>query len=81
MYPDNVITAAMLQRYSKYGVELRIDARDCMPVSELDEQKEQGAGIFGGGLLLSDRAAAERAAAKEWGLSEREIALVESLGR
>lgn len=27
------------------------------------------------------RAAAERAAAKEWGLSEREVALVESLGR
>ena len=81
VYPDNVVTAAMLQRYSKYGVELRIDARDCMPVSELDEQKEQGAGIFGGGLLLSERAAAERAAAKEWNLSEREVTLVESLGR
>ena len=81
VYPDNVVTAAMLQRYSKYGVELRIEARDCMPVSELDEQKEQGAGIFGGGLLLSERAAAERAAAKEWNLSEREVTLVESLGR
>lgn len=91
VYPDNVVTAAMLQRYSKYGVELRIGARDCMPISELDEQKEQGASIFGGGLLLSERAAAERAAAeraaaepaaaKEWGLSEREVALVESLGR
>ena len=91
VYPDNVVTAAMLQKYSRYGVELRIDACDCMPISELDEQKEQGAGIFGGGLLLSERAAAERAAAeraaaeraaaKEWGLSEREVALVESLGR
>ena len=80
VYPDNIVTAAMLQKWSKYGVELRIDARDCMPISELDEQKEHGAGIFGGGLLLSERAAAERAAAREWSLSEREIELVRSMG-
>lgn len=34
---------------------------------------------FGGGLLLSDRAAAERAAAVKWELSARERAIVEYL--
>ena len=37
---------------------------DCMPISRLDGQREKGDAIFGGGLLLSERAAAERAAAE-----------------
>ena len=44
-----------------------------------------GKGIFGGGLLLSERAAAERAAAEraaahKWRLSERERAMTAALG-
>ena len=61
-YPMHILTAAMLQRYSKYGVDLRIRAEDCRPISNLDAQRAAGKAIFGGGLLLSDRAAAERAA-------------------
>lgn len=54
-------------------------------VSSLDCQKETGDGIFGGGFLLSnetaaERAAAERAAAKKWKLSERELEIVHKLG-
>ena len=50
-----------------------------------ESQKEQGKSIFGGGLLLSDakaaeRVAAERAAAIEWELSEREWEIVKGLG-
>ena len=89
-YPPHILTAAMLQRYSKYGVDLRIRAEDCRPISALDVQRAAGKTIFGGGLLLSDRAAAERAAAEraaaeraaatEWQLSQRELQMVAELG-
>ena len=88
-YPDHIITAAMLQRYSKYGIEMVIRREDCVHVSRLDSQRESGKTIFGGGLLLSSRAAAERAAAERaaaeraaahiWELSPRELEIVKSL--
>ena len=85
-YPDEVITAAMAQRYSKYGVEFEVRRNECAPVSALDMQRAAGKGIFGGGLLLGERAAAERAAAERaaarvWALSDRERLLVSELGR
>ena len=79
-YPDYVLTAAMLQKYSKYGVELTVRRGDCTLISRLDSQKDCGKSIFGGGLLLAERAAAERAAAHKWELSDREKAVVASLG-
>lgn len=84
-YPDHVLTAAMLQRYSKYGVEMAVRREDCTPISVLDAQKEHGKAIFGGGLLLSKKAAAEKAAAEKaathvWELSSRERQIVETLG-
>ena len=89
-YPPHVLTAAMLQKYSKYGIELAVTQKDCMPISKLDAQVGTGKAIFGGGLLLSERAAAERAAAERaaaeraavtvWELSERERRMVAALG-
>ena len=89
-YPDNIVTAAMLSKFSKYGADLEIRRKDCMTISALDQQKEVGKAIFGNGLLLSEKAAAEKAAAEKaaaekaaaekWTLSEREIQLVKSLG-
>lgn len=45
-----------------------------------------GAGLYGGGFLLSDRAAAERAAAEraaafKYELSERELAIVKEMNK
>ena len=84
-YPDHVLTATMLQKFSKYGVHFELSRSDCVQVSKLDEQKEHGKTIFGSGLLLSDRKAAEKAAAEKaaahiWELSEREKEIVRSLG-
>ena len=62
-YPDHIVTAALLQRYSHYGVDFKIYKKDCTPIYALDAQRSTGKSIFGGGLLLSDRAAADRAAA------------------
>lgn len=85
-YPMNVITAAMMQRYAKYEVDLKIHADDCHQVGSLDAQKQAGKSIFGSGLLLCERAAAERAAAERaaatrWELSNREKAIIQQLGK
>ena len=95
-YPDHIVTAALLQRYSKYGVDFKVRKKDCAPIFSLDAQRSTRKSIFGGGLLLSDcaaaeraaaeraaaeRAAAERAAATKWELSARERAIVEYLNR
>ena len=84
-YPDNIITAAIAQRWCHYGVEYRLERKDAILVSALDAQKEKGKEIFGAGFLLSEqaaaeRAAAERAAAERWNLSDREREIVASLG-
>ena len=55
-------------------------------MKRLDKQKEHKKAIFGGGLLLSERAAAERAAAERaakhvWELSKREWEIVRGLSK
>lgn len=95
-YPDNVVTAAMLGRYAKYGVDFEVRRDECALISKLDAQAEAGKTIFGGGLLLSERKAAERAAAeraaaeraaaeranaRRWELSDRELQIVAGLGK
>ena len=89
-YPDQVVTAAIMSRWSKYGVDFVLRRSDCVKIDALDSQKEKGKVIFGKGFLLSERAAAERAAAERaaaeraaaerWTLSEREWKIVRSLG-
>ena len=63
-YPYEVLTAAKMGWLSKYGQSLVIKRRSSMMIRALDAQKEEGKGIYGGALLLSERAAAERAAAE-----------------
>lgn len=76
-YPDCLITAAAMQRLSKYGAELNVLPEDAIHTRALDAQRAQGKAIFGSGFLLRPRAAAERAAAKVWELSARELALLD----
>ena len=80
IYPDYVATAAMLNRYSKYGVDYKITKAQSASIDALDSQKDAGKSIFGKGLLLSERAAAERAAGTRWEISPRERKFIQSLG-
>ena len=64
IYPDNVVTAASLQKLAHYGIDFSVRRGECVNISRLDAQREVKKGIFGGGLLLSNRAAAERAASE-----------------
>ena len=79
-YPPEVITAARVQRWAKYGVEFRAEAEDCIYTGALDAQREARKSIFGGGYLLKPAAAAAAAAAADrgevWELSEREKRLI-----
>ena len=93
-YPPNVLTAAMLQYLSRYGIDYRVKRADATFIRSLDSQRSRGKAIFGGGLLISEKAAAEKAAAEKaaaekaaaekadciiWELSEREKQMVKSL--
>ena len=63
-YPPEVVTAAALQYLSVHGEALKIPAERLTFIRELDAQKEVGKQLFGGGFLLSERAASERAASE-----------------
>lgn len=92
-YPDCVMTSAASARLCKFGQELRFAWDDCRHIGGLEAQKETGKSIFGGGLLLSEHATAERAAAElaagvramderatSWRLSPREMEMQKRLG-
>lgn len=89
VYPMNVCSAALPGRIAERGIDLRIRTEDAQFIRALDAQRAAGKTIFGGGFLLSDRAAAEKAAAEraaevdaiEWGLSDRERAIIEEMNR
>lgn len=70
VYPDTVASAALLGKIAKRGISLEIPHKEMVFCTKLD----CGISVFGGGVLLSERAAAERAA-----LSPREMAIIKSL--
>lgn len=88
-YPDNVTSSALLGKIAPY-VDFVVRADECRFISRLDSQKG-GAGIFGGGVLLSNAKAAEKAAAEKqriaeresivWELSDRERRIIEELSK
>ena len=95
VYPFEVLSGKAY-RLCQYGQALTIPWTDCVFIREMDAQKEAGSQIYGGGLLLSERAAAERAAAERaaaeraaaerdaaehWQLSERELEIIRSMRR
>ena len=80
VYPDEILTAAAAARLCKYGQELTFRRGETERVGALDAQKAVDASIYGNGYILSSQAAAERAAAEHWQLSERERAIVDRLG-
>ena len=88
VFPDEVITAAKAQWFASHHTPYKLNRRDCCHIGKLDAMGDKS--IFGGGLLLSERAAAERAAAEraaaeraaahKWELSPRELEMVRMIG-
>ena len=86
IYPDNAVTAAMLGKVS--AVDFAVPRSESTnKLNRLDSQKDAKKTLFGGGLLISDKAAAELKAAElkatveaiEWELSERELDVISKL--
>ena len=80
IYPDNVLVAAVIQKLATRGQELKIPPEHAYFIRGLDSQRSKNKAIFGAGFLLSEKAAAEKAAAEKWSLSDRELAIISSLG-
>jgi hypothetical protein len=78
-YPVELLTASDLAKFSKYGQRFALSKSSCYRVAELESQKQRGKAIFGGGYLMSERAASERAAAERWDLSDRERDIIKRL--
>ena len=79
VYPDNIVTSAILGKIAKRSIELRIRKAACEAIKQSDSAYEQGRALYGCGFIMSDRAAAERAAAERWKLSARERNIVARL--
>ena len=83
-YPPELITAAMCHKLVNHGVPFTVKRAEAHFTRALDDQRTMGKTIFGGGFLLSHKAAAEKAAAEKakvhtWELSEREKQIIEKL--
>ena len=84
VYPDAVISAATAKRLVRPGVRFAVRHGEAAVIHRMDTQGKEA--IFGGGLLLSERAAAERAAAERaaahvFELSPREREMQRLLGK
>jgi hypothetical protein len=63
-YPPQVVTAAMLAGWAEMGVEFRVPKGEGVRISKLDAQEQYDKAIYGGGYLLSAKAAADAERAK-----------------
>nr|DAU28130.1 MAG TPA: hypothetical protein [Caudoviricetes sp.] len=85
-----------MQQYSLRGIDFAIPRAESVRISGLDSQKPYKKGIYGCGLLLSekltldrekvdrekvDQEKADREGATVWALSEREQDIVKRLGK
>ena len=84
-YPDCVMTPIRIAPTAKW-ITLRVRAEDASFIRALDAQRDHGKTIYGAAFLLSEKAAAEKAAAEKreqfvWALSDREKEIVAALGK
>ena len=82
-HPVELVTSAKMNWLAVHHTDYAVKRRDCVMVSALDNDRK---GVFGGGLLLTsdaaaEKAAAEKAAAEKIPLSAREIAIIELMER
>lgn len=89
-YPPELLTAAKSSWFSIHGTDFRVRKGHARRVASLKSQRGYGKAVFGGGLLLSKEATAERITAERitaerinvqvWELSDEERAICEHLG-
>jgi hypothetical protein len=94
-YPGELLRSTEVGRMSRAGVDFSVPMGQALVVGKLDAQRKTGDAIFGSGMLLSHRAAEEKARAVReadayiasrvdavrWELSERERQIVAELSK
>lgn len=89
-YPINVITAAQIGKYSKYGIELVIPRNKSEHIRSLNSQKAFKKAIYGSGYIIADDVALQVKRAEEksleknihtiqWELDSRELEIIKRL--
>lgn len=83
-YPPNVVTGATLNKYITRGISLRVPREEVHFTRALDSQRKVGKGLYGSGVIVSDRVAnILQSAPKEpptyWELSDREQEIIRQL--
>jgi hypothetical protein len=82
-YPPDVITAAQMYPFARFGIEFVLRRAESHRIGALDSQRAAGKSIFGRGWLISEREKAEREKAErekaEREKAEREKAAPERL--
>lgn len=79
VYPDNVLMVSQLNRIIQYGIDFKIMKGEAAHCTALKSQKEVGKTMFGGGFLISEKAAAEKKNVIVWSLSPKEWEIIKSL--
>ena len=91
-YPPNLLTTQGALALAQHGVPYALPRREAVFVRSLDAMRAEGKEAFGGALLISDAAAARKAAAertfacnelptKVWHLSAREKEIIQELNK
>ena len=80
-YPANLLTCATIGKVAVREVDFKLMATDCEEVQQVQSLSAVKKSLFGGGWLLSTRAAAERAAGTCVQLSEHELAIIKRLDK
>lgn len=89
-YPPNLLTTQGVLALARHGVPYQLPRREAVFVRALDAMRAEKKEAFGGALLISDQAAARKAAAEQtfstpdatakvWELSARERQIIEKL--
>ena len=91
-YPPNLLTTQAALALARNGIPYALPRREAVFIRALDAMRAEGKEAFGGALLISDAAAARKAAAEQtfvrdelptkvWHLSEREQGIIQELNK
>ena len=91
-YPANLLTTQGVLALARNGVSYELPRREAVFIRALDAMRAEKKEAFGGALLISDAAAARKAAAEQtfvrdelptkvWHLSEREQGIIQELNK
>ena len=83
-YPDNVLMVSDIAYMIEKGIGFTLKKEFAHHCRQLDSQKTHKKTLFGSGFLISEKAAAEKAAAEKvnkivWELSDREKQIIQNL--